>query len=60
MVDEAAPVAYPSDETRQPRPAGIYEHYCIEPGCGEWGGFGFTRSKHEIDGGPRARRTAAR
>ncbi|WP_411033866.1 hypothetical protein [Shinella sp. BYT-45] len=23
------------------------EHYCEEPGCAEWGGFGLARSKGE-------------
>ncbi len=27
--------------------AGPYVHYCLEPGCCKWGGFGFTVGKGE-------------
>jgi len=37
---QIAPIIYPADERRAPRPAGIYEHFCYEhfceePGCGK-------------------------
>lgn len=29
------------------RAGGLYIHYCREPGCGQWGGFGFAAGKGE-------------
>lgn len=26
---------------------GLYTHYCRQPGCGKWGGFGFAIGKEE-------------
>ena len=47
MADGEA-VAAMADDIRQPRPAGIYEHYCEHPGCSAWGGWGYSRGKATI------------
>lgn len=38
-TEEAAPV-------RPRNPNGIYEHYCENPGCKKWGGWGFAVGKN--------------
>jgi hypothetical protein len=48
MSDQAVPPALP-DEAHAPRPAGIYEHFGEKPGCGKWGGWGYARSKQQVE-----------
>lgn len=36
-----------SDLTSKTGDGVIDTHYCCEPGCTKWGGFGFARSKSE-------------
>ena len=48
--------AYP--EHIEKAPAGLFEHYCMHPGCKAWGAFGFEKrygqewycSEHKRDG----------
>ena len=48
--------AYPSHMEKAP--AGLFEHYCMHPGCKSWGAFGFDKryglewycSEHKTDG----------
>ena len=48
MADGEA-VAAVADDVRQPRPAGIYEHYRERPGCEQMGRLGlFTRQGHDL------------
>jgi hypothetical protein len=37
-MSELAQTGYPS---RVEAPAGIWEHYCCQPSCKTWGGFGY-------------------
>ena len=46
--DQSAAIFLPGDEARLPRPAGTYEHYCEQPGCSQWGGWGYSRGKTTI------------
>ena len=52
MADEVITIVETTtviDLPRKPRPAGIYEHYCQDEGCREWGGFGYERASRRVD-----------
>jgi len=47
MADSEA-IAVATDEALVPWSAGVYDHYCQHPGCGEWGDWGYARGKATI------------
>jgi hypothetical protein len=34
-------ISYPAHMEKAP--AGLFEHYCMHPGCKSWGSFGFDK-----------------
>ena len=60
MSDEPIrlPPPSPYPEHMEKAPAGLFEHYCMHPGCAAWGSFGFEKrygqewycSEHKRDG----------
>jgi hypothetical protein len=41
------PIPAPAEKPKAP--AGLYRHWCQQPGCTEWGSFGFARTRDQTD-----------